>query len=260
MILLGCHHYQCTEPQRLEHLPERTMRDLQAIANYLVIKRENTGAHTYLQMFAVFIDNCFFLSSFLSHHHLLLHTSLPSLLSTLMPYILPHSTPTSSLHYHSSLNHSLITPSPTLHSISPHHSITPALHHPPLLTPSSLLTPLPSSLHHPPSSLHHPPLLTSSPSLLTPSPTPHSILPSSSCPLPHTLHPPLPPHCTDITGVYAQIRSNQLGRSLSSLKEPGQGGSQLSATTVSIAGLNMSSSILFDVLISLGTSKGILCL
>eukprot|EP00731_Ephydatia_muelleri_P028523 Em0020g167a len=37
---------------------------------------------------------------------------------------------------------------------------------------------------------------------------------------------------TDITGVYAQIRSNQLGRSLSSLKEPGQGGSQLSATTV----------------------------
>lgn len=36
---------------------------------------------------------------------------------------------------------------------------------------------------------------------------------------------------TDITGVYAQIRSNQLGRSLSSLKEPGQGASQLSATT-----------------------------
>lgn len=37
---------------------------------------------------------------------------------------------------------------------------------------------------------------------------------------------------TDITGVYAQIRCNQLGRSLSCLKEPGQGASQLSATTV----------------------------
>ena len=258
MILLGCHHYQCTEPQRLEHLPERTMRDLQAIANYLVIKRENTGAHTYLQMFAVFIDNCFFLSSFLSHHHLLLHTSLPSLL------IHPHALYLTSLHYHSSLNHSLITPSPTLHSISPHHSITPALHHPPLLTPSS-----------PP---HSTTLLTPSPSLLTSSPTPphfitfppHSIthpslhppfflMPSSPHSTPllslHTAHP-----TTDITGVYAQIRSNQLGRSLSSLKEPGQGGSQLSATTVSTAVLKMSSSILFDVLISLGTSKGILCM
>ena len=195
MILLGCHHYQCTEPQRLEHLPERTMRDLQAIANYLVIKRENTGAHTYLQMFAVFIDNCFFLSSFLSHHHLLLHTSLPSLLSTLVPNILPHSTPTSSLHYHSSLNHSLITPSPTLHSISPYHSITPApithpfslphppssLHHPPhsITLPPHFIT-HPSSLHHPPSSLHHPPL------------TPSSLLPHALFPTLYT--PPHPPH------------------------------------------------------------------